>query len=98
MIQEAVKQELESAIEKYGYFHSLHEAESVLREEVEEVSENVELMVNIHRRFFEFIKEKDEEKALILLHRLREKAIETIEEAVQVAAMCDKAIMMMKGR
>lgn len=75
-------------------FHSLHEAESVIREELEELEEQVEsckqLFVDLHSD----TRQDDEAGAVVNAKYLEGSAIYAAYEAIQLAAMCEKLVEM----
>ena len=87
-IEKLVKMELEEANETYPLFHSAHEAYAVLLEEVEELIEDVEDIKS--RMNIMWIDIKGDWGITHDADALRNKAIHAIQEAIQVAAMCDK--------
>ena len=90
-IQELVDEELKEANKKYPLFSSDHEAYAVIKEEYEECRDELSDMASWISRMWEKIKideENGSEFAFIKNHALYAAA-----EAIQVAAMCDKAMM-----
>lgn len=90
-IQALVYEELKEANEKYPLFHSDHEAYAVTKEEIEECTEALECLQNYKQVMWKRIREdKDIEKWMTLAQR---QAMNLAAEAIQVAAMCYKAVM-----
>lgn len=91
----AVEGECQTAIEKYGSFHSHHEAWAVLREEVQEVIECIPPFDSKTDRAIDFLwdlvrydaagKEAEEQ-----IDQIYEVAEELAKECIQVMAVCRK--------
>ena len=93
-ITELITQELASANAKFPPFHSCHEGYSVLREEVEETVLAISTLTTFMSRVWEQVKKDDVSKADIEVLKLAARDI--IDEAIQVAAMCEKFSDFMK--
>lgn len=91
-IRGAIDKELTAAMQKHPLFASLHEAYGVIREELDEA------LVEFAdcERFFDMawkqIRVDCPELALQHISRLKDAAERLAIEAVQVSAMCEKAI------
>lgn len=98
-IEALVQKELKSANEHFPQFHSAHEASSVLREEVEELKEDVSMIKQYFNVLWQYVKrnEADSEYAGDNLDGIRVHAVNAAVEAVQVAAMCDKFKAMLRS-
>lgn len=90
-IQKLVNKELKEANKKYPLFHSDHEAYAVILEELEETEENIEAMRYCSAAMWCGIKRNKSVKNNV--EALKKLALETAAEAIQVAAMCDKALI-----
>lgn len=94
LLAEAVKAELASGIEKYGYFHSSHEGASVLLEEMEEVQDAAELFngraMNNYKALWLKVKADDMTGSKECLEAIFGVAEEMAKECIQVMAMCVK--------
>lgn len=91
MIEKMIKRELRKANTIHrDRFASIHEAESVIREEIEEALDDFEIMQTRHKWLWGSVKGRNNEVAFRSVEKIRIYAIETIKELVQVAAMCDK--------
>lgn len=85
---DVVKQMVSVAIDRYGYYHNKHEFESVLREEIWEVSKEVKKLNKQHKKLFSKInKNKETSKQE---QKLQKFARGTIFEALQVLAVLEK--------
>lgn len=71
-------------------FHSLHEAESVIREELEELAEQAEVCRKLFEDLHSDTRQDDEAGAVINAKYLEGSAIYAAYEAIQLAAMCEK--------
>lgn len=90
-IEELVKFELHRADNKHGaLLHSAHEAYAVLKEEIEELGESVEITESNMKFLWGFVKEDKPELFKIPLNRIRAEAFNAVLEAIQVVAMVDK--------
>lgn len=90
-VEELIKDELDTAVEDHGYFHSHHEKNAVIREEVEEAEDELRGMTNALS--FSWLKVKADEEYNKELYALRERAVNCALECIQVAAMCDKSVI-----
>lgn len=96
MIEKLINEELQNANKKFPLFSSWHEAYAVILEEVEEAEEEVAVMSEIElESLWNNIRSKtsyDTDK-FMKIGIIRGHAVRGIEELIQVAAMCDKAMM-----
>lgn len=96
MIKKLINDELRSANKKFPLFSSWHEAYAVILEEVEEAQEETNVMCNLYLdRLWLDIKAKASSEADRFedIGIIRGHTVRAIEELIQVAAMCDKAVM-----
>lgn len=91
-IERMIADELRSANEQFPPFHSFHEAYGVIKEEVEEASFVMNGIKSGFDWFWENVKCNDEVYAFDELADVKKYAFELIKEAVQICAMCQKAI------
>lgn len=94
-IQQAVFAEKESGTAKYGKFHSHHEAWAVTKEEAEELLEgfvdlNKELHATLDALWVDIRKDGFDDFSADSVHEIMNRAIGVCQEAIQLAAMCDK--------
>ena len=96
MIELLIRMELKSANEKFPPFASTHEGWAVLKEEVEESKEQIELMEIYMTHLWQNTR-KHKIPGIVMdpfiaqrIDEIRGSAIEGIKELIQVAAMCDK--------
>lgn len=90
-----VQEELDEANIVHPLFHSAHEAQNVIREELEETEYELEMCKETLQGMWIMIKrDMDYSKSV---NDLKERSIKLIQEAIQVAAMCDKALESMKN-
>lgn len=100
MIEKLINDELQSANKKFPPFSSWHEAYAVILEEVEEAQEETNVMCNLYLdRLWLDIRAKASSEAdrFADIGIVRGHAVRAIEELIQVAAMCDKAVMSLGG-
>ncbi len=90
-IQALAYEELKEANKKYPLFHSDHEAYAVIMEELEETEENVKAMGYCIQGMWNYVKR--DKKPRKSVENLKNFALKTAAEAIQVAAMCDKFLM-----
>lgn len=90
-IQALAYEELKEANKKYPLFHSDHEAYAVILEEFEECSEEVSGMSLLIAKMWEKIRDNDEIDSTMT--EIKYHALHAAAEAIQVAAMCYKAVM-----
>lgn len=89
-IENAVQGERER-IASIPLYHSLHEAYSILHEEVEEATDDMTTVEFYLASVWNAVKCDDSETALKHIDRLRKWAVDTASELIQVIAVCDKA-------
>lgn len=100
MIEKLINEELQNANKKFPLFSSWHEAYAVILEEVEEAQEEAAVMCNLYLdRLWQDIRAKASSEAdrFADIGIVRGHAVRAIEELIQVAAMCDKAVMSLGG-
>lgn len=91
-IEKAINEELKNA-KGYGEkYSSIFEAYGVLKEEVEEMNGEVEEVKATFSIFWNFIKKNNTEKQNELLKLIETSAEKTALEALQVCAVCRKAL------
>lgn len=95
LLQELVSHELATANAKKPLFHSPHEAYGVIEEEFAETVDETEHMAEAFKAFRKAV-HKDE-NITSPIRKLRTHAVMCAAEAIQVAAMCDKAIISKEG-
>ena len=94
-VPQLVSHELEfSKAQHQEKFHSLHEAESVIREELEELEEQVESCKQIFEDLHSDTRQDDKAGAVINAKYLEGSAVYAAYEAIQLAAMCLKLVEM----
>mgnify|MGYP004554506745 FL=1 len=100
MIEKLINDELRSANKKFPLFSSWHEAYAVILEEVEEANNEADVMCNLYLdRLWRDIRAKASSEAdrFENINMLRWHTVRAIEELIQVAAMCDKAVISLAG-
>ena len=91
-VEQAAKNELARANKVHPLFNSLHEAYGVLAEELDEATEALKLTEENFDMFFVCVKKNNEKSACTYLEAARASAIDCAAEAIQVAAMAQKAM------
>lgn len=92
LLLEAAQQELESSYVYEKEFHSLHESESVIREEIEEVEEELSRVRTSFEQLHTAMRNDAVDSYVESLCYLRQHAWDLVHEAVQVVAMANKSI------
>lgn len=88
-----IENELDMIQEKHGkVFASMHEGESVLREEVEEAIDEVNAISRDASRMWHFIKEEDAKAARPRAEDIAADAERLAAEAIQIAAVALKFV------
>lgn len=88
IIMDLVAQELEEANKKYPLFRNPHEAWAVLKEEVEELEYETFMVKDMADHMWAMVKcDMDIEDTAFQIYT---HAVLAAQEAIQVAAMCDK--------
>lgn len=87
-IQHLVSEELIEANAENPMFHSEHEAYAVIKEELEEAEYEMEKAKEHLERMWILVKR--DSNCLEQVDMLKGRIISLIQEAIQVAAMCDK--------
>lgn len=87
-IEALIEDELDRIVKEHGYFSSDHEAYAVIKEEVEEVEEDLDNLQFCLEMFWEHVRNDDDnfENA----EAIERNGIELIKETVQVIACCRK--------
>lgn len=91
-VEQAAKSELVRANKKNPLFNSLHQAYGVLAEEIDEARESFKYTEETFDKFFMCMRKDHYRSAREYLEDIRAGAIDCAAEAVQVAAMAQKAI------
>ena len=87
----AIQEELKNCTAAYDdQFHSLHEAESVLLEELQEVSTEQRNVWDGWNQLHKCVRENDVEQAVLLAKAMEHAAERVMLEAAQVAACAKK--------
>lgn len=90
-VPQLVEHELEYSKNQHEErFHSLHEAESVIREELEELEEEVEVCRKIFEDLHSDTRQDDNAGASVNASYITGAATYAAYEAIQLAAMCEK--------
>lgn len=97
-IERLADSELQRATQEYHLFASDHEAESVIREEIEESAEDIEQIEEQYYELWNAVRADDEEAAYEAANRIKHYAVYAAAELVQVAAMADKLVVSQKAR
>lgn len=94
MAEVAAQCELKNAQNQHGQtFHSFHEAESVLREEIVESHDYFSMMQCEYEKMFTALREQDWEAFLQHIRKIEEYAKFGAMELLQVQAVCKKALL-----
>ena len=93
MIDTALKQ----ANEMYPLFHSLHEGYGVIKEEIEEATDDFDIIVYWYNDYWEATMADDFERALKAAEQMKYIARKAITELAQVGAMAAKITQSMEG-
>ena len=91
-VRELVAVELAAANERFPQFHSQHEGYAVIREELEETEEKVEMSKKYLKFLWDSIRMNGKTKWAV--EYMKELSINAVCEAIQVAAMCQKFLEM----
>lgn len=91
-IEEIIQEERGDADRKYPLFSSLHEGESVIREEIEEVSEVLDAIMETHNWIWKAVRANKSETVKSAAKTIARLSRELIAESVQVAAVAGKIV------
>lgn len=91
-VEKLVHKELQAAIEIHGLHNSHHEAYAVIKEELEEAEEELEMCKIRLKDMWCKVRDNDRFKADDLKDRIVESATKLAVEAIQVAAMAKKGV------
>ena len=92
LVEKAIKEELKNAKGYGDKYSTVFEAYGVLKEEVEEMNSEVEEVKGNFAIFWNFIKKNNAEKQKEFLKLIETSAEKTALEALQVCAVCRKAL------
>jgi ElaB/YqjD/DUF883 family membrane-anchored ribosome-binding protein len=96
-IEEIIQEERDDADRKYPLFSSLHEGESVIREEIEEVSEVLDEIMETHNWIWKAVRANKSETVKSAAKTIAKLSRELIAESVQVAAVAGKIVDSING-
>lgn len=96
-IEEIIQEERGDADRKYPLFSSLHEGESVIREEIEEVSEVLDEIMDAHNWIWKAVRANESETVKSAAKTIAKLSRELIAESVQVAAVAGKIVDSING-
>ena len=96
-IEEIIQEERDDADRKYPLFSSLHEGESVIREEIEEVSEVLDEIMETHNWIWKAVRANKSETVKSAAKTIARLSRELIAESVQVAAVAGKIVDSIDG-
>lgn len=92
-IEELVQQELEEANKLHPMFYTLKDAYGVIKEEFEETVEELdEVGQQLQYAWKDGCREDDAESFLDAVEYAKFAAIRAVQESIQLAAMCQKAL------
>lgn len=94
-IDDLVFKELNSANQQFPLFQSPHEGYGVIKEEIEEVMDDMNVLLEVFANAWSGIKKN--EPVFPQMKIAKELAKQVAIEAIQVAAMCDKYSMSLEG-
>ena len=97
LICEMITNEKDYANSKYPLFHSMHEGNDVIREEINESKRELSRIKRLWKALCTEIRYNDEETACYIAGEMREVSILAIQELTQVAAMAEKFIDSIKA-
>ena len=93
IIESLAAEELVDANTKHEpRFNSPHEAYAVIKEELEEMQFEVNLCEGHFAEMWKSVKTDEDTYTKLQLKALKKRAIFAAQEAIQVVAMCDKAL------
>lgn len=88
-----IENELDMAQAEHGkVFASMHEGESVLREEIEEAVDEMEHIGHDYSWMWDYIKEEDAKSARLCARDIADDAERLAAEAIQIAAVAQKFV------
>lgn len=94
IIEQLAAEELVDANAKHEpKFNSPHEAYAVIKEELEEAETEMRECNNRLAMMWGCVKNDDDENVRKNLEYMKKYAVKTVQELIQVIAMCDKALM-----
>ena len=91
-IEKIIQEERSDADRKYPLFSSLHEGESVMREEIEEVSEVLDEIMEAHNWIWKAVRANKSETVKSAAKTIAKLSRKLIAESVQVAAVAGKIV------
>lgn len=89
-VKKLVSEELERANMEFGSFNSAHEGQNIIREEVDEVRDEFQMLILHLENLWGLVKSNDSECFNWKCDDIKTVAINLSCEAIQVAAMAEK--------
>lgn len=83
-------EELDRAMSIKPLFVDMHQGHNVIREEIEEVEDEIEMINISFNQLWQYVKSDNEKWGLLAVENIMDSAINAAAELVQVAAMCQK--------
>ncbi len=88
-----IERELADANMKNPLFCNMHECSAVLLEEIEEAEDDLKYIKELYQIFWNDVKTDNRSEYGFRLQAIKERTINLIKEAIQVAAMAEKGIL-----
>lgn len=90
IINQLIEAELLKANRKFPPFKSAHEGWAIMLEEIQETIDDTNIIVDMHKKLWQSIKLNQENTYWMYIDIIKDAAIKSIKEMIQVAAMCEK--------
>lgn len=86
-IKNLIAKEIQRASTLFRPIHSAHEGYGIIKEEIEEIKDEIEPLKNSFDRFWDHIKNNNPEGYYFELNHMYKFAFNAIKEAIQICAM-----------
>lgn len=96
-VNELAEKECAEKTKERGPLVDFHHAYGVIREETDEMEDEIDKLLEFETIFWRRVKDDDRDEAVAMLKMMDIRARLAAAEAIQISAMCKKAINCLEG-